>query len=78
LDNVDLLIKKYNINLEKTCGVFYRGLEKSKETDIAPHEVFIEKCREIKNKNNDVTFFVQTDETEFLLNFLKEFPNSIF
>lgn len=69
--------KKYAINYDTTCAVFYRGNDKSTETGIAPYDIFITKAREMKKQVPGITFLVQSDETEFVDLFLKEFPNSV-
>jgi hypothetical protein len=74
---VSLYEKKYYIDYENTCGVFYRGNDKSTETSIATYESFISQARPIKEQNPDILFLVQTDETEFLEAFEKEFPGTI-
>jgi hypothetical protein len=76
LESMNFFIEKYSLNFENLCGVFYRGLDKSRETTIASYDVYIDKCRDIKNTSN-VKFWVQTDETEFLKTFLQNFPDSV-
>jgi hypothetical protein len=75
--SMDYFTQKYNMDFDKICGVFYRGLDKSRETSIASYDIWINKCLEIKSKYN-VRFFIQTDETEFSQTFLQNFPDSIF
>lgn len=75
---VNKFISKYMINLDETCGVFYRGLDKHRETNIADYDTYIDKCLEIKNKYNNIKFFVQTDESEFLKAFISIFPDTIY
>jgi hypothetical protein len=77
INMVGLYEKKYSIDYNNTCAVFYRGNDKATETNIASHENFILKAIEIKEKNSSITFLVQSDETEFIELFLKEFPESI-
>jgi hypothetical protein len=72
------LINKYSINIDSTCGVFYRGLDKARETTTADYHIYIDKCVLIKKEDPTVRFFVQTDEREFLKAFLEVFPDSIF
>jgi hypothetical protein len=64
---------KYNIDYQNTCGVFYRGNDKSIETNPPSYSDFILKAKEIQNNNPTIRFFVQTDELDFLLAFKKEF-----
>lgn len=78
LENVNLLLNKYNINVEhEICGIFYRGNDKVKETQKPPYDEFIFKAKELREKNNNIKFIIQTDESEFLNTFIKEFPDSV-
>lgn len=72
------LSQKYKLDPENTCAVFYRGNDKARETQIAPYEEFIQRTREVREKNPGVKFLVQPDETEFLEAFLSEFPGAIY
>ena len=79
LDNINILLKKYNIELNnEICGVFYRGNDKIKETQKPSYDEFILKAKQLKEKNMNIKFIVQTDELEFRNIFLSNFPNSIF
>jgi hypothetical protein len=79
LDNVDMLLNKYNINIhDDICGVFFRGNDKIKETQKPPYNEFIEKAKQLKESNSNIKFIIQTDELEFLNSFLVQFPDTIF
>jgi len=67
---------KYKVNYWDTCGVFYRGKEKSVEMSMGTYEEFINKAREILKINPNIRFCVQSDEVEFVDKFLKSVPNS--
>ena len=71
-------INKYNIELNNTCGIFYRGNDKVKETQKPPYQEFIEKAENIRKENHNIKFIVQTDEYEFLKYFQEKFPDSIY
>lgn len=73
---IQTLETKYSINYENICSVYYRGNDKSKETNLASYEDFFAKAEEILLTNNNLTFLIQTDETEFAETFKKKFPNS--
>lgn len=75
---INLLKTKYNINYNNTCAIMFRGTDKADETIIPSYKEFINKAYEIYNKNNNITFLVQTDEQEFLDEFISIFPNTIF
>jgi hypothetical protein len=70
--------KKYNLNYDNLCAVFYRGNDKHTETIIGGYDEYIKKAKEIKLKNSDTEFLVQTDDELFLKAFLLEYPNSIY
>lgn len=72
------LEKKYCIDYTNTVGVCYRGNDKHTETRIASYQDFFEKCKEIQTKQNNIRFFIQTDEKEFRDAFIEQFPNSFF
>lgn len=77
-DVVNLFIRKYKIDIENTCAVFYRGNDKVTETSIATYDEFINKAKEVQKANPGIRFLVQPDETNFLHAFLKEFPDAIY
>jgi hypothetical protein len=79
ISNITKILDKYriNTNVDNLCGIFYRGNDKAIETEQPSYQDFILKAKEIKNKNSEIKFVVQTDETEFLELFLNEFPDSI-
>jgi len=69
---------KYGFDYDNLCSVLYRGNDKSKETTLASHEEFLEKCAEVKKENPNVKFLVQTDEYEFLEKFLSIYEDSLY
>lgn len=73
---VSILETKYNIDYDNTCSVFYRGNDKSKETGIASYLDFFNQVDDVISKKPTVRFHVQTDETQFVEEFLKRYPNS--
>jgi hypothetical protein len=76
-NTINRFISQYGIETDEICGVFYRGLDKHRETNIADYDTYINKCLDIKSKYN-VRFFVQTDESEFLKAFITVFPDTIY
>lgn len=56
------------------CAVFYRGNDKSKEMVLPSYKEFITKMQEVQQKDPDMSFLVQSDETEFLETVLQHFP----
>lgn len=51
LDIVKMYEEKYQIDYENTCGVFYRGNDKNRETSIAPYESFINRALTVLENN---------------------------
>jgi len=74
-DRIDFFVKKYDIDLQNTCAVFYRGNDKSTETKIAPYEHFISKTKKVLEGNPNLKLFLQTDEIEFMEEFMSHFSN---
>lgn len=57
--------KKYEIDYENTCCVFFRGLDKFVETGVPEYGIFCDKAKNMTNNENNIRFLLQTDETEF-------------
>ena len=77
IKKLNKLINKYDLDLNNTCAVFYRGNDKIIETTPPTHDDFINKVKEYKNNNPDVKLLLQTDEKELLDRFMVEFPETI-
>jgi hypothetical protein len=75
-NHIEDLEKKYNLDYENTCVLFYRGNDKCVETNLPSYDEFIQKANERKSKNPDIVFLIQSDETEFIETMLQHFPNS--
>lgn len=69
---------KYKFDFDNLCAVFYRGNDKAREMKIPSYDVFIQKAKEIKATNPNIRFLIQPDETEFLNEFMREFPDTIY
>ncbi len=72
---IQAIERKYNLDYENICTVYYRGTDKRQETTLASYEEFIDKARELHRKN--MTFLLQTDEVGFREEFLQALPDSI-
>jgi len=72
------LISKYDLNLDKTISVYFRGNDKSIETNIPNYNEFIQKIESLVQLNPNHTLLVQTDENEFFQCIKDKYPNSIF
>lgn len=73
---IKVLIEKYNIDTDKTCGIRYRGNDKILETIQPTYDDMVQKAVYIKKNNKDMRFLVQTDEKEFLDYFMSSISNS--
>lgn len=71
------LVYKYNINPNNVCGVYYRGTDKYIETDTGKYSEYISKMLEVRNQNNNIQFFLQSDDTNFIKYASNLFPGSI-
>lgn len=72
------LIKNYNIDINKTIAVCYRGNDKHKETNVPSYNDMLVKITEIKNKYPDYKLLIQSDEAEFYNFILGKYPDSIY
>lgn len=68
----------YNFDYENLCSVLYRGNDKRVETHLGSYQEYIDKCIEIRGKNPNIKFFVQTDDARFLSAFISVFNDSIY
>jgi len=73
---IEVFEKKYSLDYDNICSVYYRGNDKETETGLADYEEFFNKTEEILQKNPQIKFLIQTDELEFAEAFKQRFPNS--
>ena len=78
LEHYNTLQTKYNIQLDNTCGVMYRGGDKVKETNVPSYKVIIDKAIEFQKYHPNVQFILQSDEIEFIREFQKTFPSAVY
>lgn len=71
------LENKYNINLEKTIGVYYRGTDKRLEGELPPYDIYFSKLKDLLYINPDYKIILQSDEKEFLDYGRELFPAAI-
>jgi len=69
---------KYNIDYDNICTLFYRGNDKNTETYICPYVEYIKYAGILRDKNPNIKFLIQSDETEFIELFTQLFPNNSF
>lgn len=76
---IEYLKSKYNIsNYLDYCGVFYRGNDKCLETNQPSYNDIITKAKELRTSEPNIKFIIQTDEYEFLQEFILNFPDAIY
>ena len=62
---INMMEKKYKIDYDNTCCVFFRGLDKFVETGIPEYDIFCNKAKEVTKNDKSIKFLLQSDETEF-------------
>lgn len=72
------LIKKYNINKEKYCAIYYRGTDKKHETKLGDFETYSNEIDKVLNIDKDIQLLVQTDSTQFLEYIKEKYPYAIY
>lgn len=70
--------QKYNLVYDNICVLFYRGNDKNTETRICGYAEYIEYANNVMNKNPNIKFLVQSDETEFIELMMNTYPNNAF
>lgn len=76
IENIE---KKYSLNdYNNICCLFYRGNDKKSETELAPYSDYIERAQKILQKNPNIRFLIQSDETEFIETMINKFPLNSF
>ena len=69
---------KYNLDVENTCVLFYRGNDKCTETSLSSYEEYLAPIQSILEKHPTIKFLLQSDETEFLEYMDKSLPGKCF
>ena len=64
-----------NIDIENICVLFLRGNDKATECNIPEYNEYIIEGKKILEKNNNIRFLIQSDETEFIETMKNEFKN---
>ncbi len=70
--------KKYNLIYENICVLFYRGNDKNRETKKCSYDEYLIYVNQLLEKNPNLMFLVQSDETEFIEFITNKFPNNSF
>ena len=79
LSTVEMLEKKYNIDYNNTCAVFFRGNDKCSETKLTLPEEYVKKIdNDILNTNDNIKLLIQSDQTEFIEYMTDYYKNSFY
>ena len=70
--------KKYNLEYENICVLFYRGNDKNRETKKCSYEEYLIYINKLLEKNPKLMFLVQSDETEFIEFITNKYPDNSF
>jgi hypothetical protein len=73
---IAVMENKYTLNYDNICVLFYRGNDKNRETLICGYDEYFKIANIILQKNPQIIFLIQSDETEFIEYFLTKFPNN--
>jgi hypothetical protein len=68
---------KYNLDYKNTCVLFHRGNDKITETQLCSYNDYIPKADNIIQKNPNIKFLIQSDETEFIEFMQNKYPNNV-
>lgn len=69
---------KYKLDYENICVLFYRGNDKNRETTKCSYDDYLIYANQIIQKNPNIQFLIQSDETEFIEFMTKTFPTNSF
>jgi len=80
-DKINEIIKemedKYKLNYENIYVLFFRGNDKSSEVELPSYENYIHFGKLALSQNPNITFLIQSDETNFINKMAQTFPNHI-
>ena len=62
----NILEKKYNLTYENTCVLLYRGNDKNREIKKCDYSEYLHYANILLERNKDLVFLIQSDETEFI------------
>lgn len=74
----ELSLLEKDIDLQKICVLLYRGNDKATETKLCRYEEFLLYANKILEKDGNVKFLLQSDESEFFGFFESHFPDNSF
>ena len=70
--------QKYSLRYEDICVLYYRGNDKNTEIQKCSYEEYIQYANQILEKNPNIVFLIQSDETEFIECMTNLYPNSFY
>ncbi len=77
IDIYKAIVTKYNIDYSNTCVLFFRGNDKVTEVDLPKYEDYIIQAHKIKDKNPNIRFLIQSDDSEFLKYMTNKLDNTV-
>lgn len=75
---IDTIENKYKLVYENICVLFYRGNDKNTETKKCGYVDYLSYVEKILEKNENIVFLLQSDETEFIEFMTEKFPDNSF
>ena len=75
---VENMEQKYGLLYENICVLFYRGNDKVTETNLCNYDEYLTYANSVMEKNSNILFLIQTDETEFIEFMSFHFPRNSF
>lgn len=75
---IHTLEKKYCLDYDNICVLFYRGNDKIRETKLPEYDDYINHIQTIMQTNPNVKFLIQSDETEFIEKMTNLLPENSF
>lgn len=73
---VDRIMSNNSLDVNNTCVLYYRGLDKHIEYPLAPYDDYINKVKQIQQQDPGVDILIQTPEQEFLEYALEALPEA--
>ena len=58
--------QKYNIQYDNSCMAYYRGTDKSLETELISFDEIFNQIDQVREKNPDIKVVIQSDQTQFI------------
>lgn len=72
-----IMEKKYSLEYDNICVLFYRGNDKITEIKLPSFNEYIQYGKQLLKTNPNITFLIQSDETNFINAMKEEFTNHI-